>query len=120
MLGNVFFEAAESRLQSEIGEVKGQKEKVMSSAVMKALLDFCRQSQEFAKAVVEGKSFVDCMTAVGKGVGNSISDLDAYKKAVKFYFPTAEVEMQLSINLQNCQQTAKKPAGIVLNLRDYV
>lgn len=39
------------------------------------------------------------MKKVAAGVGNSISDLDAYKKAVQFYFPGAEVRMQLTIDL---------------------
>lgn len=39
------------------------------------------------------------MKKVAAGVGNSISDLDAYKKAVQFYFPGAEVKMQLTIDL---------------------
>lgn len=38
----------------------------MKEAVQKALLDFCRQDDEFAQAVVQGGSFTDCMTAVGK------------------------------------------------------
>lgn len=120
-ISNAFFEAAESRLQSEVGEVKGQKEKVMSSVVMRALIDFCRQSPDFAKAVVEGESFVDCMSAVAKGVGNSISDFDAYKKAVRFYFPKAEIVMQLTIKTETEQPPeTKKPMGIVLNLQDYI
>lgn len=60
---------------------------------------FCRQDAEFAQAVVQGGSFADCMKKVAAGVGNSISDLDAYKKAVQFYFPGAEVRMQLTIDL---------------------
>ena len=37
------------------------------------------------------------MASVAKDVGSSISDLDAYKKAVQFYFPGAEIEFQMKI-----------------------
>ena len=90
---------AAEKLEKEKPGVKGQKETVMASAVLAALKDFSAQDEEFAQAVVQGGSFADCMKAVAKGVGNSISDIDAYKKAVQFYFPGAKVKMQLSIDL---------------------
>ena len=90
---------AVEKLDQEKSKVSGQKETAMSAAVMAALKDFCLQDEEFAQAIVQGGSFADCMKAVAKGVGNSISDLDAYKKAVKFYFPGAKVKMQLTIDL---------------------
>lgn len=52
----------------------------MKSAVRDALLEFCRQNEEFAQAVVQGGAFPDCMAAVAKGVGSSISDLEAYRR----------------------------------------
>ena len=72
----------------------------MKGAVKEALLDFCRQEEEFAQAVVQGGSFKDCMAAVGKKVkNNAISDLEAYKAAVEFYFPGAAVSMKMNIDL---------------------
>ena len=70
---------------------------------------------------------------VASGVGNSISDLDAYKKAVKFYFPGAEIRMELTIDLigaageEPAGQTAaekkaaapEKPKAIKLDLADF-
>lgn len=79
--------------------VSGNKEKAMAPAVAAQLESFCRQDAEFAQAVAQGGTFADCMKEVAKGVGSSISDLDAYKKAVRFYFPGAEVKMQLTIDL---------------------
>lgn len=84
---------------SDQKNVKGQKEKAMAGAVASALKSFCRQDAEFAQAVVQGGSFAACMAAVAKGVGNSISDLDAYKKAVGFYFPGAQIRMTMTIDL---------------------
>ncbi len=103
--------------------VSGSKEKAMVHAVSSALQDFCKQDQEFAQAVVQGGSLADCMAAVAKGVGNSISDIDVYKKAVQFYFPGAKVQMQLTIDLigdaAGEAPAPEKPAVIALNLEDF-
>lgn len=90
---------AHEKIQKERKSVSGQKESAMASAVCAMLNDFCMQEPEFAQAVVQGGSIKECMNAVAKGVGSSISDLDAYKKAVQFFFPGAEIRMQLSIDL---------------------
>ena len=79
--------------------ISGSKERAMAPFVAAQLEAFCRQSGEFARAVVKGGSFSDCMKDVAKGVGDAISDHDACKKAVRFYFPGAEVKMQLTIDL---------------------
>lgn len=84
-------------------KVKGSKEQFMADAVKEALKSFCEQSEEFAQAVVQGGDFADCMSAVAKDVGSSISDLEAFKKAVRFYFPTATVSFTMRINTEgNC------------------
>ena len=90
---------AQEKIDKEKGTASGQKEKAMAGAVAKQLASFCRQDEEFAQAVVQGGSFRDCMAAVAKGTGNYISDIDAYKKAVQFYFPGAEIKMQMTIDL---------------------
>lgn len=113
------------KLEKEKGAVSGQKETVMKGAVLAAIQDFCRQDAEFAQAVVQGGTFKDCMTAVAKGVGTSISDLDAYKKAVQFYFPGAKVKMQLSIDLigdaagEDTEDSTPAGGDLVLNLSDF-
>lgn len=89
----------------------------MKSAVLKALKDFVKQDAEFAQAVVQGGSFEDCMKAVAKGCGSSISDLDAYKKAVQFYFPGAEIRMTMTIDLIGAAgKDEDKPKGVILDL----
>lgn len=92
---------AAARLEDECKSGKFDKYgSAMKEAVQKALLDFCRQDDEFAQAVVQGGSFTDCMTAVGKKVKNgSISDLDAYSTAVGFYFPGAKISFEMRIEL---------------------
>lgn len=107
--------------------VKGQKAAAMAGAVYEALKDFCLQDAEFAQAVVQGGSFPDCMNAVAKSVGQSISDIEAYSKAVAFYFPGAKIRVQMSIDLIG-DETHEEPelineeaqsAGIVLSLLDF-
>ena len=71
----------------------------MKDAVLEALDAFCRQDGEFAQAVVQGGTFEDCMKAVARNCGNAISDLEAFRRAVQFYFPGADVQFQMSVNL---------------------
>ncbi|MBP5362269.1 MAG: hypothetical protein J6Y71_04505 [Ruminococcus sp.] len=80
--------------------ITGQKQSVMAPSVAAALVSFCEQEPEFEQAVEQsGKTFQDCMDDVAKGIGRSISDLDAYKKAVKFYFSTADIHFHMTIDL---------------------
>ena len=88
--------------------VFGSKEKAMAPFVAAQLETFCRQSGAFAQAVANGGTFSDCM----KEVGNSISDHDACKKAVRFYFPGAEVKMQLTIDLTGGTASAEPVADV--------
>lgn len=102
---------------AERKEVKGERESIMADPVLDMLHEFCIQSEDFAKAVAEGGTFAACMAAVAKGVGNSISDIDAYKKAVQFYFPGAEVHMQMQIITEKKEESAKP---IMLSLEDLL
>lgn len=118
---------AVAKLNEGRKRVTGQKAKAMAGAVGDALRDFCVQDAEFAQAVVQGGSFADCMAAVAKGVEASISDVEAYRKAVEFYFPGAKVHMQLVIDLVGDaappEPVAAEPepsTGIILNLADFL
>lgn len=92
---------AAARLEDECKSGKFDKYgSAMKQAVKTALLDFCRQDDEFAQAVVQGGSFTDCMAAVAKRIkSGSISDLDAYSAAAEFYFPGSKVKFQMRIEL---------------------
>ena len=121
---NEWLEKALSRLDKEKDEGKklNKYAGVMAEPVKKQLEDFCRQDEEFAQAVVQGGSFKDCMGAVTKGVGASISDLEAYQRAVKFYFPGAKVRMQMSVDLigDAVQEEQPEKKGMVLDLADFL
>ena len=114
---NSWFEQAEDRLEREYKEVKGTKESAMKAAVRDTLLEFCRQDEEFAQAVAQGGSFPDCMAAVAKGVGSSLSDLEAYRRAVSFYFDGARVNFTMSIQLEPAAEPQQ--TGILLDLSDF-
>ena len=103
---------AHEKLQKERKAVSGKKETAMADAVLDAIKEFCRQEPEFAQAVVQSGSFADCMKKVAAGVGSSISDLEAYKKAVQFYFPGAVVNMQLTIDLIGAAADANELSGV--------
>ena len=113
-----WFDQAKERLEREYKEVKGTKESAMKAAVRDTLLEFCRQDEEFAQAVAQGGSFQDCMKAVAKGVGGSISDLEAYRRAASFYFDGAKVQLTMSIQLTPAEPEESR-SGILLDLSDF-
>ena len=94
-----YFEQANEKLTREFGKVTGSKASAMKTAVRDALLRFAEQDEEFAQAIVQGGSFAGCMQAVARGVGQSISDLEAYEKATRFYFPGSRVRFEMHVDL---------------------
>ncbi len=84
----------------EIKNIKGSKQKGIAMETAKALKLFCNQQPEFEQAIEQsGKTFIECLDAIVKNVGTSISDFEIYNKAVKFYFETAKVHFNMSIDL---------------------
>ena len=71
--------------------------RIMKDGVKQMLVQFCEQSEVFAEKVAHGKSFEECMKAVAKNCGNGLSDVDAYKRAVKFYMPEAKIRVHMEI-----------------------
>lgn len=111
--------------------INGQKQRAIASAVATALLEFCKQELEFEQAIGQsGKSFAECLDAIIKGIGNSISDLEIYSKAVKFYFETAEIHFNMSIDLSGgngyevppivMSEPKKTSAGLSISLDDLL
>lgn len=102
----------------------GQKAKVMARPTLDALISFCEQSETFAEAVHDcTKTFADCMATVEKDTGNALSDIDAYKKAVKFYMPTANIDVVMTIATSDQSGKTKSKAAdktINLNLLDLL
>lgn len=102
-----FVTKAIKKIEGGVASVKGQKENVVKRPVADALISFCRQQEEFAQAVVQSeKTFADCVAHVVKGCGNALSDIEAYRKAVGFWFPGAVVDMVLTIRMSEYEEPA--------------
>ena len=89
------------KLSVENKNFKGGKHATaMRQEVLHTLMNFCRQDEEFAQAVAQSdKTFSDCMEQVAKGVSSFISDIEAYRRAVSFYFSGATVNFVMKIDL---------------------
>jgi len=113
-------ELAEEKIMQEYENFSGDRyEAIMKNSVKEALLNFCKQDEEFAQAVYQGGEFKDCMAEVAKGVGRGISDIEAYKRAVNYYFKGADIEFKMAIKL--CPSEEEKPKKeIVLDLEDFI
>lgn len=93
---------------------------IMKNQVCEALADFCRQDREFAQAVAQGGTFEECMKEVAKNCGSGISDLEAFRRAARFYFPGAEVRFQMSIDLcGSIQGQGGGQKNVLLSLEDF-
>jgi len=91
------------KINQELKSFKGDKyAMVMKDRCSEVLKNFCQQDEEFAQAVVQtDKTFSDCMAEVVKKIkgNNGISDLDAFKEIVSFYFPGAGINFSMTIDL---------------------
>lgn len=116
--------AAIEKLEAGIKEVHGQKEKAVSSAVLAALSDFCRQSDDFSEAVTDtGKCMKECLEEIMRGCGNCISDIEVYRRAVAFWMPGYTVQMQmLLVRDGDIPERAEKPKTkrLVMTLEDLL
>lgn len=110
---------AVAKLENESKSVSGRYQKAMAPRTAEALVSFCRQDEEFAQAVAQGKSFQLCMDEVAKGVGESISDLDAFRRAVGFFFPGADIHVDMTVDLcASVGGSEPEKKGLLINLDD--
>lgn len=113
--------------------------RVIAKDTAEALKIFCRKEPEFDQAVEQsGKTFTECINSICKGgLGSGCSDLEVYAKAVRFYFPGADISMNLTINMSGSveaehkaavspakpavsTQVAEKPKKLTLDLDDFL
>lgn len=88
-----------------------QKARAIEIATAKTLKQFCDQSEEFSRAIVESdKTFDGCLREIVKGVGSSISDFDVFTKAVQYYFPGAVVEFKMILRMSEYETDEEPPA----------
>lgn len=112
----MYQERAISKLQQELKEFQSKdlKAKAVKDAVADALIDFCKQDDEFAQAIVQSdKTLSDCCNAAVKGTGNSASDLEIFQKAAKFYFQPAKIHLTMTIDLCGNIGEAEKTGKVI-------
>ena len=84
------------------------KAKAVKDAVADTLKMFCEQDEEFAQAIVQtDKTLSDCCESIMKKVGQSIEDIEVYKRAVNFYFAGAVINFKMTIDLIGSAATEK-------------
>ncbi len=85
---------------------------VIAEPTAKALHGFCRQSEEFARAIAEtDKTFKDCLKTITKDIGRAVSDIEVYQKAVEFFFPGAKVELKMIIHMSEYEMQDNEPSA---------
>ena len=73
---------------------------VQTCALPISLKKFCEEDARFAQVVLKTRrTLSDCCGQIVRGVGNSISDIEVYRRAVQFYFPNSEIEFKMNILL---------------------
>ena len=126
---STWYEQAEKKLEAE--KISGGYDRyasAMKGLICEKLCIFCKQDSEFAQAVVQGGVFADCMKAVAMGCyGSALSDEEAIRRAVRFYFPGADVKFHMELNLCADVETEATAAASVtntgpkiLNLEDFL
>lgn len=116
--------------ESEIGQkLRGNgaadaKASLMADAVLKVLSEFCSQSEVFAKAVIAGGTFKDCMKAAAQGLGNYAEGSEVCKKCVEFYLPGAQIHVQWRVEVpaEGTEKAAEqvKQDSFMLDLMDLL
>ena len=73
---------------------------------------------------MQGGTLADCMKAVAKGVTNALSDLEAYKRAVQFYFDGATVQFVMKIALTpeetEEEREPNRERGLLITLDEFL
>jgi len=92
---------AAEKIASELKSFQGnQYGNAVKTFVASTLTNFCEQNEQFAEVVyLTPATLSDCCEKIMKDCGKSISDIDVYRGAVKFYFPNSEIEFKMNIQL---------------------
>ena len=123
---NEWYERAVKKLEAEKDSGNyGRHASAMKELVCEKMVLFSQQDAEFAQAVVQGGNFSDCMKEVAKNCGSAISDEEAIRRAVRFYFPGAGVTFHMTLNLcadveDEAEQQPARALPKILNLEDFL
>lgn len=117
---NINTKKAQDKLSQELSAAKlGKYAQAVAKPTLEALKTFCEQNEEFAQAVLQtDRTFAECAENAVKGVRESISDIEVYRRAVRFYFKGADVHFNMTIDLgdgSDSEETAKPPVSLSLD-----
>ncbi len=112
---NNYYELAKEKLKNECPGAKSDRYgDVIKKPTAKMLTKLSAEYEELAKAIVEGRSFEECVKFC-KPSGNT-SDLEVYKKAIEFYLPDAEVNYKIEITQKSEKKDDKKLSFDILSM----
>ena len=105
-----FSQLAAEKIAAELKEFKGDRYgNAVKNHVASTITHFCEQNERFAEVVYKTKrTLSDCCAEIMKGCGQSISDIDVYRGAVRNYFPNADIDFHMTITLTGDAPTAEE------------
>lgn len=105
-----FSQLAVEKIAAELKDFKGDKYGMaVKNHVAATITHFCEQNERFAEVVYKTKrTLSDCCAEIMKGCGQSISDIDVYRGAVRNYFPNADIDFHMTITLTGDAPTAEE------------
>lgn len=101
---------AVEKIAAELKGFKGDRYGMaVKNHVAATITHFCEQNERFAEVVYKTKrTLSDCCAEIMKGCGQSISDIDVYRGAVRNYFPNADIDFHMTITLTGDAPTAEE------------
>lgn len=101
---------AVEKIAEELKAFKGDRYgEAVKNHVASTLTHFCEQNERFAEVVYRTKrTLSDCCAEIMKGCGQSISDIDVYRGAVRHYFPNADIEFTMTISINGDAPTEEE------------
>ena len=105
-----FSQLAVEKIAAELKDFKGDKYGMaVKNHVASTITHFCEQNERFAEVVYKTRrTLSDCCAEIMKGCGQSISDIDVYRGAVRNYFPNADIDFHMTITLTGDAPTAEE------------
>ena len=101
---------AVEKIAAELKDFKGDRYGMaVKNHVASTITHFCEQNERFAEVVYKTKrTLSDCCAEIMKGCGQSISDIDVYRGAVRNYFPNADIDFHMTITLTGDAPTVEE------------
>ena len=105
-----FSQLAVEKIAAELKDFKGDRYGMaVKNHVAATITHFCEQNERFAEVVYKTRrTLSDCCAEIMKGCGQSISDIDVYRGAVRNYFPNADIDFHMTITLTGDAPTAEE------------